>query len=151
MHDLEPEARKEAVRALAEELLMQRIGRALPATPIAIACTALLQSGGKDVASIQGRIREVTAELRRRGAPTAFGHAFESLRRRRTAEKAALRVREFDIEVLDAEEAELILTLTVAQFSRRRILRRQGGELRIPDVERPVVEYYANSIRHHLA
>lgn len=60
-------------------------------------------------------------------------------------------MRELDAELLDAEEAELILTLTVAQLSRRRILRKGEGGLRILDEHRPIVEYYANSIRHHFA
>jgi hypothetical protein len=128
---------------------MRRVGRALPATPVAIACAALLQPGATDAASLRARVRNLLQDLREREVPLALGRAFDSIRRRRQSEKSALRMRELDLEVLDAEEAELVVTLALAQLTRRRIVRKKDGVLLIPEGERPVVEYYANSIRHH--
>jgi glycerol-3-phosphate O-acyltransferase len=149
LHELASEPRKEGVKALAEELLFRRIGGALPVTPMSLTCAALLEPGPADAAAVRGLVRELVARLRAAGAPFAFGQAFESIHRRRHSEKSALRMREFDAELLDAEEAELVVTLAMAQLGRRRIVRK-GGVLTFKEADRPIVEYYANSIRHHL-
>ena len=140
--------RKEAVRILAEELLYRRIGHFIPATPVPIVCTALLRDGPGDEVALAERIRLVLAELRAAGAPLGLGRAFASVEARRG--QHGTQIPGLDDHLLETEEADLVLSLARGQLVRRRIVRRVGTAVEVPDDQRPLIEYYANSIRHHL-
>jgi glycerol-3-phosphate O-acyltransferase len=151
LHALDAAAQPAALRELAEEILYRRVGEAVPATPVSILCTAFLRRGPTDEGAMAVRIGEIIAELRRAGAPVALGDAFASIKRRSSDEAEDDRqVAELDEHVLDSERADLVLTLATSQLVRRRVLRRRGKLLEVGGGQLPIVEYYANSIRHHL-
>jgi glycerol-3-phosphate O-acyltransferase len=147
-HLAETGERKRVVKELAAELLYHRIGRVIPVTPVAITCLALLREGPADTASLIGRIKAVIAELRAVGAPFGLGDAFASIEKRRVIPKGESHIPDLDADVLASEEAELMLILSESQMLRRLVIRKHKGKVEI--VDRPVVEYYANSVRHHL-
>ncbi|MBW2253671.1 MAG: 1-acyl-sn-glycerol-3-phosphate acyltransferase [Deltaproteobacteria bacterium] len=147
MHLLGDEERREAVEALAHELLVNRVGAVVPVTPVPVLCEALVRTGDAPTHRVRRAVREVLGELRALEVPIALGQAFEALRTRRAwAEgEGELGV----AERLDREEADLVLLLATNTMTRRRVLLQWGTELRVVPGEEPIVEYYANSIRHH--
>lgn len=152
LHTLDDEERTEGVRELACELLYNRIGRVVPATPVPILCEALLREGPDTVPAVQGRIRDVLKALRAVDAPVSGGEAFQSIEARR--EHAGLEsIRGIDEAFLREEEAEQMLLLATTMLSRRRLLKRVTGQVErlvYPADKQVILTYYANSIRHHL-
>jgi glycerol-3-phosphate O-acyltransferase len=148
VHSARDEDRKRIVGALGEELLYRRVARVVPVTPVAAVSVAMLRPGPMDSASLVGRIRDVVAELRATGAPFALGDAFHSIEERRKDTRRDSNIPDLDRGLLDAEEAELMLLLTVSSMLRRRVIRKQKGAIEI--LEGEVVRYYANSVLHHL-
>ena len=149
IHLLEDEARKEAFEALATEILEHRVAPVIPATPVAILCTALLRDDDNTLIAVRRRVATVLAELRSLGAPVALGEAFESVRTRRQEDGVEAIFADFDASFLDAEEAELVTLLAGRSLQRRRVLLPVNGRIEILDGELPVVQYYVNSIAHH--
>jgi len=149
LHLLGEEERREAVEALARELLVNRVGAVVPVTPVPLLCEALTRTGDAPTHRVRRAIRELLAELRAVGAPLALGQAFAALRLRRAwaAEEGEPSV----AERLDREEADLVLLLATNALTRRRVLLQWGTELRVVAGEEPLVAYYANSVRHHFA
>jgi len=153
LHELPDTVRKEAVVALAEELLYQRVGKVIPATPVPILCEALLREGEDTVAAIRGRVREVLRELHQAEAPVAGGEAFRWIAERRE-QPGVESIRGIDEAFLREEEAEQTVLLASYALLRRRLVARvrSGGTKRLvlPEKNRVIARYYANSIRHHL-
>jgi glycerol-3-phosphate O-acyltransferase len=152
LHTLPADARKEAAQALADELLFHRVGAVVPALPVPVLATALLQPGDDSERAVRDRVRAVLAELRARGAPLSLGLAFDDVRKKR-AEAHRPDIHEtFDEVLLDDEEAEQVVRLAVTQLARRGVLAPPGPRVTrvAPDAE-DVLRYYANSIAHHLA
>lgn len=150
LHRLPEAARKEAMRELGEELLWRRIARAIPCPPVPIVCLALLRDGPNDGVSLVARIRDVNRELRAVGAPMALGEAFRSIEDRRRELDAHSNIPGLDQDVLDHEEAELMLILVRRALVTRRIVREIADGLQVVPGQEAVVEYYAWSILHHL-
>jgi glycerol-3-phosphate O-acyltransferase len=153
LHQLPDEARKDALGALAEELLRRRIGRVIPATPVPIFATALLREGPDDDVSVRRRVVAVLSELRARRAVLALGLAFDEIRRKRHPEATFIH-ETFEEALIDAEEAEQLAALASALLVRRGVLRHgevdgQPGHLQAADDADNVLKYYANSIAHH--
>ncbi len=125
------------------------MGEVVPATPVAVLCEAMRRDGPDDHASVRGRIRGVLGGLREVGAPLALGQALQGLGEQPDIHEA------FDRALADDEEAERVWQLASQLLVRRRVLRRvftptgDGVEV-VPGAEE-LVEYYANSIRHHLS
>ncbi len=149
IHELPDDQRKEAVRLLARELLYKRVGHAIPVVPVAITCTALLEPGGGGFSDVVKRIKVVTERFRAASAPLAFGPQFAGIEERRK-QKQQSQIPELDENIDDADEAELILMLSLAQLQRRRVVRWHPKDRRITVIETAVAQYYANSARHHL-
>lgn len=149
LHALPADQRKEAVRELARELLYRRIGRAVPAVPVAITCTALLQEGGMGLSDVYARVQRVVQALRAAGAPLALGPQFDALQERRRQRQQSL-IPDLDTHIDDLDEAELIVMLSLAQMGRRRVARLRRHDRTVHIHDRAVVAYYANSLRHHL-
>ena len=149
IHELDDALRKPAVDALATELLYQRIGRAIPVTPVAASCVALLRPGALDDSAVVARIRDMLREARKGGARIALGRAFDDVKQRRAApDDLDSRMGGTDAQLLDLEEAERIWALSRSQLSRRGVVWRRQGVITVREPE--VVEYYALSIVHHL-
>lgn len=149
IHELPADERKEAVKSLATELLYRRIGHAIPVVPVAIACTALLRPGGDGFPEIVKRIKAAIAEFREAGAPVSLPASFDAIRDRKL-QRPASQIPDLDDDVDDGDEAEQVLMLAVAQLARRRVIRVHRTPRRIEVLDTAVVEYYANSVRHHL-
>lgn len=112
------------VQRLAEEAL-GHIGFVIPVTPVPLAAAALLSFGGSVVPRMRllERIDEIRDQLDEHNA----------------------RVVRRDLPVTEVwERAWLMLRM-------RRLVVEQGADLVILPAERPLLEYYANSIRHLLA
>ena len=152
LHSLDDEPRKEALAALAEELLVRRIGRVVPVTPVPVLCEALRREGGDDRRSLERRTLQVLAELRAHGAPIRWGSAFVSLVERRHEHGPSI-TEAFDEELIDAEEAERVVELATSLLVRRRVLRRVVTELgkgfEPAEGADVLVDYYANSLAHY--
>jgi glycerol-3-phosphate O-acyltransferase len=155
LHLLPDEARKEALAGLGNELLVRRIGAVIPATPVPVFCEAMRRDGDDDRGSLAVRVREVLAELRAANAPLQWGLALQSFQQQRAAHTDAPNIHEaFDTELLDQEEAEVVLELATSSLLRRRVLRRvvtpTGKGFEPVDGAEVLVDYYANSLAHHL-
>ncbi|MCA9490523.1 MAG: 1-acyl-sn-glycerol-3-phosphate acyltransferase [Myxococcales bacterium] len=153
LHAMPPEERKVAAQGLAEELLYRRIGAVVPATPVPVLCTAMLRPGDADDGAVRVRVREVIAELRAKGAPLAFGAAFDDVRKKRDADRPAIH-EAFDDALVDDEEADIVQSLASTLLERRGVLHHvltptgPGREPRADAAD--VIAYYAKSIQHHL-
>lgn len=111
------------IQGLAEQAL-ERIGRVIPVTPVPLAAAALLSFGGSVIPRSQ--LLERMDELR-----DQLGEASANLMRR-------------DLPVSEVWERAWLM------FRMRRLVVLQGEDLVILPAERPLLEYYANSIRHLL-
>jgi glycerol-3-phosphate O-acyltransferase len=139
------EQRWPQVKALAAQLI-ERVGRVVPATPVPLLASALLEGPGADDAVLVRRIAELLRGLRAAGAPVARGEAFAHMAPvTGQGELAAL-----DAELAATSEAELMLSIAYTALRRRGILRRQGGRIELRERDRPVLQWYARSIAHHL-
>ncbi|MCO4743537.1 MAG: 1-acyl-sn-glycerol-3-phosphate acyltransferase [Proteobacteria bacterium] len=137
LHTLEGDVQKAAVQELAAELLTGRIARCVPATPVPLLCLALERCKNREIGAVQTEVRDLIAELRARGRPVALGSVFSEWKRRLGPE--------------GNWEAELVVRLGVEALARRRVLLKEAGRLRVTPGEELILEYYAASIRHHLA
>lgn len=149
LHALEDGPRREGVAGLAEELLHRRIGRVVPATPVPILCLAL-DGGARALGEVRVAVRRLLARLRAAGAPIALGEAFDGIARRRDAPPPESIPGGLDEDLLDQEEAELVVTLAGKALQRRLVVKVDGREIRVQRGEEPIIAYYAASIRHHL-
>jgi glycerol-3-phosphate O-acyltransferase len=106
------------------EFALRRIGEVVPVTPVPLAAAALLSFGGSVVP--RGRVLERMDEIRDR-----------------LVESDAKIVRT-ELPVTEVWERAWMM------FSMRRLVLGQGDDLVILPSARPLLEYYANSIRHLL-
>jgi glycerol-3-phosphate O-acyltransferase len=154
LHTLPDAERKIALDALGAELLVNRIGSVVPATPVPVFCEALRRGGATDYGSIAVRVRQVLAELRDAGAPLQWGAALASIEARRAAPSVTSITADLDDALLDQEEAETVVDLAVRSLKRRRVLREvvtptgRGAEP-VSGTDK-IITYYANSLAQHL-
>jgi glycerol-3-phosphate O-acyltransferase len=150
--DLSDEAR----RALAKEvasILMERIARAIPATPVPLVARAALELRcDATEAELAQRVREIRSRLEERGAPTALGREFDAHRAAQAALAEDLE-RNRDLlrlegEVLATEEAEQIVSLGLERLTQRLLLRLENGRIRLGQHPHAtdLLEYYARSL-----
>jgi glycerol-3-phosphate O-acyltransferase len=143
-HEQDDEARLVVIEALAERLMVEGIGRVVPATPVPLFCAAQLQDGDQDAPAVTRRIVQIMAAVRAAGAPVALGRAFDAFEGRRDELGEAGRL----------EEAEQVYILASLALVRRAVVRRvvtpTGPGVEVVDGSEAVVRYYANSIAHHL-
>ncbi|MEO8031249.1 MAG: 1-acyl-sn-glycerol-3-phosphate acyltransferase [Gemmatimonadota bacterium] len=106
------------------EYAMERIAAAIPVTPVPLACAALLSFGSSVVP--RDRLLERMDEMRDHLA-------------------------EFNAKLVRGElPIEEVWDRAWRMFTLRRLVVREGGQLVILPAQRPLLEYYANSIRHLL-
>ena len=155
LHTLPKEERKAALEALADELLVHRVGKVVPVTPVTVFCEAVRREGDDDARALTRRVQAVLAELRRAGAPVRWGRAFDSLQARREADHGPAITAELDAAWLDEEEAERVVELASQVLVRRRVLKRvvtpTGRGWEPVEGAAVLVSYYANAIAHYLA
>jgi len=155
VHLLPDDERRKALHSLGTELLLHRIGAVVPATPVPVFCEAMRREGDDDKGSIILRVRRVLAELRNAGAPLQWGEAGARIQEQREKHLHSPSIHEtFDSELLDQEEAEVVVELAGQSLVRRRVLRRvvtpTGKGFEPFDGADILLDYYANSLAHHL-
>jgi hypothetical protein len=129
--------------------LMERIARAIPATPVPLVARAALELGTADESTLVTRVRALKDDLAALHVPIALGHEFDSQRAART-DLADHPERNRDLvrlegEVLDSEEAEQIVRLGLPRLVQRGALRRRGGRFE-PGAHAGLLAYYARSL-----
>ncbi len=153
---LDYEERKPHVAALAERV-MEHLGRAVPATPVAMLSAALLDRDLPDFSRIEASawIGSMHSTLRADGVPFVHGSEFEEIRQaleeaERGTKIRARELQEVEIGLVASEEAEQTVDLALDVMRRNDILEKAGDRYRIRQGKRNFVVYYANSIAHHL-
>src|SRR5438132_2994644 len=124
-------------RARAKEIaavVMDRIARLIPATPVSLVARAALDLGCDAAAGdLVDRVRELRSRLEDDGVPLALGREFDPQRAARAALREDLpRTRElarFEGELLAAEEVEEIVRLGLERLVQRRVLGRASGRV----------------------
>ena len=143
-------------RARAKEIaavVMDRIARLIPATPVSLVARAALDLGCDAAAGdLVDRVRELRSRLEEGGVPLALGREFDPQRAARAALREDLpRTRElarFEGELLAAEEVEEIVRLGLERLVQRRVLEQAGGRVGCgahPQA-RDLLAYYARSL-----
>jgi glycerol-3-phosphate O-acyltransferase len=147
-----PDQRRARAKEIAA-MVMRRIARLIPATPVALVARAVLDLGcDADAGDVVERVRGLRAILEEAGIPLALGQEFEPQRQARAALQDDLsRTREllrFEGELLSSEEAEEIVRLGLERLVQRRALTRTGGRIRRGSHPRAddLLLYYARSL-----
>ena len=143
-------------RARAKEiaaLLMERIARSIPATPVTLVARAALDlSCDTSTGELVQRVRELRTRLEESGVPTALGREFDPQRRARAELRDDLaRTRDLarlEIDLLAGEEAEEIVRLGLKRLVQRRALAKADGRVRAGSHPhgRDLLAYYARSL-----
>jgi 1-acyl-sn-glycerol-3-phosphate acyltransferase len=139
-------------RGIAKEvaaLLMERIARLVPATPVPLVAQAALELGETSKSALIVRVRELKARLDELQVPVALGSEFDPQR----AAQEKLRedpdrnrdLARLESELLSSEEAEQIVRLGLKRLVQRGALRRDGNQIsKGPHSE--LLAYYARSL-----
>jgi hypothetical protein len=143
-------------RARAKEiaaLLMERIARTIPATPVTLTARAALDlSCDASIGDLVQRVRELRTRLEESGVPTALGREFDPQRRARAELRDDLaRTRDLarlEVDLLAGEEAEEIVRLGLKRLVQRRALAKADGRVRAGSHPhgRDLLTYYARSL-----
>jgi glycerol-3-phosphate O-acyltransferase len=144
--NLDREERRAKVQAFCAHL-KSRIEAVIPATPVPIFCLALREcntGGDPEVSDLMRSVRKVLAQLRDANAPIALGVAFPR------AQAAESDIPGLGAEVAAVSEAEMIVTLAGYALERRGMLHHERGRMAVSAEAHPLVDYYANSIVHHI-
>jgi glycerol-3-phosphate O-acyltransferase len=147
---LSDEDRRELARKVAGQL-MDRIAMAIPATPVPLLATALLEGPGTRV-ELARRVGALRRSLQERGVPTALGDEFEGVRRGRAAleedEERNRDLARLEGELLTAEEDEALVQLGEEHLLRRKLVSVDGDRIAAAATPRAreLLEYYARSL-----
>src|SRR6267142_833713 len=149
LSDEERRARAKEIAAL----LMERIARVIPATPVTLTARAALDlSCDASTGDLVQRVRELRTRLEESGVPTALGSEFDPQRRARAELRDDLaRTRDLarlEIDLLAGEEAEEIVRLGLKRLVQRRALATADGRARAGSHPhgRDLLTYYARSL-----
>ncbi|MBT3223831.1 MAG: hypothetical protein HN348_32585, partial [Proteobacteria bacterium] len=145
--------RQTVVEELARELLFERIAKVIPVLPVPLLSMALLQDGDQDEDAIIDRVGLLLKRFREAGALVRLGRSFLRIQHQRLGGELE-DVPTAELDALDHEEAEKVFRLASFALLRRRVLRQvltpTGRGVEVVSGSEDVVEYYANSICHHL-
>jgi glycerol-3-phosphate O-acyltransferase len=143
---LSPDERRPEVQALAAHL-KTCIEAVIPATPVAVFCLAWCRcqvDGQVRAADLKRGVRQILAQLREAKAPVALGLAFPA------PMSAPSAIPGLGDEVEAVGEAEILVTLAGHALGRRGLVQHSEQVFRVDTQDRPLIEYYANSIVHHV-
>jgi glycerol-3-phosphate O-acyltransferase len=120
---LPTEARFAQIEHLGRDL-MDAVGRVIPALPVSLVATVLLDAGDAALTpfELKGRVSALMATLEASGAHVHIPRA----------------------------DRDYAIDVGLRMLSLRRFVIDAGGALRVNPEERPLLQYYANSIRHLL-
>ncbi len=145
-------SRLERIQAFADDLI-ERIGRVIPVTPVAITAKAILSLEHESIprTELYARVTKLRGLYKRNSARIVLGKAFESSRaiqagidRERDSRQRELVA--FEEELVDFEEAIQTVDVSLDIFKRRKIVSVKNGRIVINPRMRPLLEYYANSL-----
>ncbi len=150
--DLRDEQRRSLAKEVAQ-LLMERIARTIPATPVPLLARAALElSLPATESALASRVRELRVRLEERGVPTALGQEFDGQRLARAAlladEDRNRDLARLEGDVLLLEEAEEIVHLALERLQRRGALEVRDGKVFLgahPHAT-DLLDYYARSL-----
>jgi len=125
-------------------VLLDRVGAAVPATPVPVFCYALLLAEEPTERAVPRAVRTVLAALRVLKVPVLFGAAFEQGAVGNDAMPG------LDEEIEAVAEAEMVVMLGAELLGRRNLVRRRGGWFQWAPADEAVLRYYAASLAHHL-
>jgi glycerol-3-phosphate O-acyltransferase len=153
---LDRKKRLEKVQAFADSLLVE-ISRAIPVTPVCITSYALL-SLNENVVGRDALVREVERLrriIKRKNGRIVLGKAFETSRALadRLEDEKETRTKElvsFEEDLLASDEAAQTVKVALEIMKRRTLVAVKRGTVRPVPSKRPVVEYYANSLKNLL-
>jgi glycerol-3-phosphate O-acyltransferase len=153
---LERHERLERVQKIADKLL-DRIGSAMPVTPVSLVSRALL-SLGKEAVSLNDLIWEVgrmRAILKGSGGRILLGRAFEgnqeSLNNLKDEEENRKQdLVTFEKDMLATDEARETVRVALSLMKRRKMVFARKDEVRINMNRKDLLEFYANSLAHLL-
>jgi glycerol-3-phosphate O-acyltransferase len=153
---LEKGERRRRIKEFAD-LLMERIAKSVPVTPVPLVSHLLLQRGEKGVGRT-ALLQDLVAARRHLievGAPMVMGEEFAASRlgRERLDRERETRLQDlvsFEETFLDIEEARDTLQIALGILGRRKLVRVKGDRIRINSARRNLLAYYARSIGHHL-
>jgi glycerol-3-phosphate O-acyltransferase len=145
-------ATDEERRNIAKEvaaLLMDRIAKVVPATPVPLVAQAAYELGETDKNALIVRVRELKTELESLHVPVALGREFEAHRTAR-GELQEDEDRNRDLarltgDLLDSEEAEQIVRLGLKRLVQRGVLKRDGDRVS-QGTHSELLAYYARSL-----
>lgn len=152
------EARKPVIREFAEYAL-QRVGAAVPATPVTLLSVGILEDGRTRFtrAELKSIALATRRELEERGVRIVVGRRFEKFRHALVQVEARAQERERGAELDEVEralvadeEAEALVDFALDVLRRNRILRRRNRGYEVRPERANYLRYYANSLAHHL-
>jgi glycerol-3-phosphate O-acyltransferase len=152
------EQRKPHIKALAEHAL-ERVGRAVPATPVPLLSVGILDSGRTrfDRSNLIELARAARDELAGKGVRIVTGRAFEKFRHALVAldERGRDRERGSELDEIERalvadEQVETLVDFAIDVLRRNKILRRSGPVFEVRAERANFLRYYANSLAHHL-
>jgi glycerol-3-phosphate O-acyltransferase len=154
---LEKRERRMRIKEFAD-LLMERIARAIPVTPVPLVSHLLLQRGEGGVGRT-ALLQDLVAARRHLievGAPVVMGEEFAAgrLGRERLDRERETRLQDlvsFEETFLDVEDARETLQIALGILGRRKLIRTVDDRVLIDPARRNLLAYYARSVAHHLA
>ncbi|MBN1534890.1 MAG: 1-acyl-sn-glycerol-3-phosphate acyltransferase [Spirochaetes bacterium] len=137
------------------DMLMERIGRVIPVTPVCITSLAILQMENQNF-SREDLIRSVAAirmTLRGAGCRMVLGRAFEQSSQilSHLADERDSRKKElinFEEEFMDYEQSKETVDVALDLMKRRKILIIRKDQIGVNKKMTPLLEYYSNSLLH---
>lgn len=150
---LPKEERRPLVKALADDV-MTTLGRITPATPVPLACRALLELGGDTTRSaLDSRLLDVVRRCRAVGTPVVLGREVSHLAQARdalardTADDSRRReLAEVDNALIDQEHAEECARVGLDRLLLRGLVTVEGKLVRLNREREDLVRYYAHSL-----
>jgi len=148
--------RSDILKSTAEKLL-DRIGEVVPITPVTLFSLALtqFQSDRIEKSKCIQEMHRLLDLLETKGAVLMRGEDYSSQEesQMRLEAESWFRKRElleFERDLLKGDEVEKTLKIAVEILTRRKIIKVDQKQIRILPEKRSYLEYYANTIRHHL-
>lgn len=148
--------RRELLRETASSL-MREIGKVVPITPVSLLALTLYYHEGREISRDEclDEMRDLWDRLESAGATLMMGEEYEAQIqvRKRLESEHWLRKKElveFEKDLLKGDEVEKTLRIATDILSRRKMIKVHRDRLEINPDKADFVEYYANSIRHHL-
>ncbi|TAL36714.1 MAG: hypothetical protein EPN93_07780 [Spirochaetes bacterium] len=141
------------IQAFADSLLTG-IARTIPVTPVCITARALLsgEADGMGKDELVGRVEKLRKIIKRKNGRVVLGKAFETtqaLSQSLEREKPG-RTRElvsFEEDLIAGDEAAQTVETALEILKRRKLVTVRRGVVKIVAANRPLVEYYANSLK----